>query len=93
MKSFSVKIQEAWEVLTGLDRLLSRTSPDSEISALNAHAGDGSWVPLSPETAELLSFARQTAEDLPVHSKKLTARRTFLRRRTAAGGRGGKTAG
>jgi thiamine biosynthesis lipoprotein len=58
-------VQEAWEVLTGLDRLLSRTSPDSEISALNAHAGDGSWVPLSPETAELLSFARQTAEDLP----------------------------
>ena len=57
-------VQEAWEVLTGLDRLLSRTSSDSEISALNAHAGDGSWVPLSPETAGAVCFDRESGETI-----------------------------
>lgn len=55
----------AGEVLVRLDALLSRTRADSEIAALNARAGDGSWVPLSPETAQVLAFVQGMAAELP----------------------------
>ena len=48
-----------------LDKLLSRTNGDSQISALNAHAGDGTMVRLEPEVAGLLSFAKSVSGLLP----------------------------
>ncbi len=58
-------VQSAQAELNRLERLLSRTRDDSEVSRLNARAGDGTWVPLEPETAELLAFARSMWETLP----------------------------
>lgn len=58
-------VQSAQAELNRLERLLSRTRDSSEISRLNAHAGDGTWVSLEPETAELLAFARSVWETLP----------------------------
>lgn len=46
-----------------LDKLWSRTDENSEISALNAHAGEGTWVTLSPETAELLARALEMKKE------------------------------
>ena len=37
-------VQAAREAVNRLDGLLSRTDPDSQISRLNAHAGDGTAV-------------------------------------------------
>ena len=48
-----------------LDQLLSRTDPDSQLSTLNAHAGDGSPVPLDGEVVELLSFGKSVSQLLP----------------------------
>lgn len=48
-----------------LDKLLSRTNGDSQISTLNAHAGDGTMVRLEPEVAGLLSFAKSVSGLLP----------------------------
>lgn len=48
--------------LNRLERLWSRTREDSEISRLNARAGDGTWVDLSPETAWLLDAALEVME-------------------------------
>lgn len=58
-------VQAAQQELSRLDGLLSRTDPDSQISQLNARAGDGTWVPLEPETAGVLEFAQQAAQLLP----------------------------
>lgn len=43
--------------LNRLDRLWSRTRPDSDISKINDCAGDGTQVAVSPDTAELLTTA------------------------------------
>ena len=63
-------VQAAQQELSRLDGLLSRTDPDSQISQLNARAGDGTWVPLEPETAgaleELKRRFAQTFEAAPV---------------------------
>ena len=58
-------LQAARQEVERLDGLLSRTDPDSQLSALNARAGDGSAVPLEPEAAELLSFAKSVSQLLP----------------------------
>ncbi len=58
-------VQAARAELERLDALLSRTREDSQLSRLNAHAGDGSPVTLDPEAAELLDFAKSIAQELP----------------------------
>ncbi len=58
-------IQAARQEIEGLDKLLSRTDPDSQISALNSHAGDGLQVSLDAEVANLLSFAKSVSQLLP----------------------------
>ena len=50
-------LSAAVEEVNRLDRLFSRRQAESDIARLNAHAGDGTDVPLSPETTELLSIA------------------------------------
>lgn len=50
-------LSAAVEEVNRLDRLFSRSQSESDIARLNAHAGDGTDVPLSPETTELLSLA------------------------------------
>lgn len=49
--------------LSRLERLWSRTSSDSEVSRLNAHAGDGEAVAISEETAGLLAAANRACRD------------------------------
>ena len=51
--------------VTRLDKLLSRTDPDSQISQINAHAGDGSTVQVAEELAGLLTQAQDIATALP----------------------------
>ena len=58
-------VQAAREAVNRLDGLLSRTDPDSQISRLNAHAGDGTAVEVEPDVAELLSFAQSVSQLLP----------------------------
>ena len=58
-------VQAARDAVNRLDGLLSRTDPDSQISSLNAHAGDGRLVEVEPEVAELLSFAQSVSRMLP----------------------------
>lgn len=48
--------------LNRLERLWSRTREDSEISRINSHAGDGTRVDISPETAQLLDTALEVME-------------------------------
>lgn len=57
--------QAARQEVERLDKLLSRTNPDSQISALNQHAGDGTMVSLDPEVAEMLSFSKSVSQLLP----------------------------
>ena len=58
--------QEALEAAVGelgrLDRLLDRNEPESDISRLNAHAGDGTFVTLDGSTLELLELCRSCYE-------------------------------
>ena len=49
--------------MTRFGPLFSRTMDESDISRLNASAGDGTDVPLSPETADLLSDALRQGEE------------------------------
>ena len=58
-------VQAAREAVNRLDGLLSRTDPDSQLSRLNAHAGDGTAVEVDPDVAELLSFAQTVSQLLP----------------------------
>lgn len=58
-------VQAARQEVERLDGLLSRTDPDSEISALNAHAGDGVPISVEPEVAELLAFGQSVSALLP----------------------------
>lgn len=58
-------IQAARQEIEGLDKLLSRTDPDSQISLLNSHAGDGTLVALDAQVAQLLSFAKSVSQLMP----------------------------
>ena len=58
-------VQSARQEVERLDGLLSRTNPGSQISQLNAHAGDGSPVSLDPEVAGLLAFGQSVSDLLP----------------------------
>ena len=58
-------LQAARQEVERLDKLLSRTDPDSQISSLNSHAGDGAAVTLDQEVVELLSFAKSVSQLLP----------------------------
>ena len=58
-------IQAARQEVERLDKLLSRTNPDSQISLLNSHAGDGTLISLDAEVADLLSFAKSVSQLLP----------------------------
>lgn len=58
-------VQAARQEVERLDKLLSRTDPDSEISALNSHAGDGTFVSMEPEVIQLLAFAQSVSQMLP----------------------------
>ena len=58
-------IQAARQEVERLDKLLSRTATDSEISALNSHAGDGTLVSMEPEVIQLLTFAQSISQLLP----------------------------
>lgn len=58
-------VQAAQTELERLEELFSRTRADSQVSRLNACAGDGSWVPLAPEVAALLEEACTLSGLLP----------------------------
>ena len=58
-------VQAARQAVEELDGLLSRTDADSQLSALNAHAGDGISVPLDSRVTELLAFAKSVSQLLP----------------------------
>lgn len=58
-------VQAARQAVEELDGLLSRTNPDSQLSALNAHAGDGAFVEVDSRVSELLSFAKSMSQLLP----------------------------
>lgn len=60
-RNVETALSDAEEKLTELERLWSVTDPDSDIYAVN-HS-DGQAVSVSEETAELLSFALQMAEE------------------------------
>ncbi len=47
-------ISAALEEMARIERLTSAWLPNSEISRINRAAGDGSWIPISPETYEVL---------------------------------------
>ena len=58
-------VQAVQETVSRLEGLFSRTDPDSQISQLNAHAGDGAAVPLDADVAALLARAQEAAALLP----------------------------
>ena len=58
-------LQAARQEIEGLDKLLSRTDPDSQISLLNSHAGDGTLVSLDTQVVQLLSFAKSVSQLVP----------------------------
>ena len=58
-------LQAARQEIEKLDKLLSRTDPDSQISLLNSHAGDGTLVPLDAQVTDLLSFAKSVSQLVP----------------------------
>ena len=53
----------AQQEINRLEALWSRTRPESDVSRLNAHAGDGTAVPIQPETAGLLETAAAAARE------------------------------
>ena len=55
----------ARQEVESLNDLLSRTDPNSLISQLNAHAGDGTAVEMDQDILELLSFAKSVSQLLP----------------------------
>lgn len=54
----------AREEIERLEKLLSRTLPDSQVSQLNAHAGEEDAVALEGDLISLLTFARSLSADL-----------------------------
>ena len=55
----------AQQEINRLEALWSRTRPESDVSRLNAHAGDGTAVEVESDVAELLSFAQSVSQLLP----------------------------
>ena len=58
-------VQAARQEVEQLDKLLSRTDPDSQLSALNAHAGDRSDLALDAQLVGLLAFSKSISQLLP----------------------------
>ena len=55
----------ARQEVEALNGQLSRTDENSLISQLNAHAGDGTAVPMDADTLELLAFSKSVSQLLP----------------------------
>lgn len=55
----------ARQEVEALNDQLSRTDESSLISQLNAHAGDGTAVPMDQDTLELLAFSKSVSQLLP----------------------------
>lgn len=58
-------VQAVQQTVSRLDGLLSRTDADSQISQLNAHAGDGTAVAVEADVAQLLRLAQDASGLLP----------------------------
>lgn len=58
-------IQDARSEIQRLESLLSRTDADSQVSQINLHAGDGTWVTVDADLSELLTRAQSITELLP----------------------------
>jgi thiamine biosynthesis lipoprotein len=59
----AVKAMEiAFAEIDRLDLLMSPWKPESDVSHLNAAAGDGKWVSVSPETIEVLDKAAEASK-------------------------------
>ena len=58
-------VQAVQETVSRLEGLFSRTDPDSQISQINAHAGDGAAVEVDPAVARVLAFAQSVSAQLP----------------------------
>ncbi len=52
-------LERCFVLAAELDGLLSRFDPESDVSRLNAHAGDGRLLRIDSRTAELLGFSRR----------------------------------
>ncbi len=59
----SAALVAAQQEVNRLEALWSRTRPESDVSRLNDHAGDGTAVPIQPETARLLETAAAAARE------------------------------
>ena len=59
----SAALVAAQQEVNRLEALWSRTRPESDVSRLNDHAGDGTAVPIQPETARLLETAAAAAQE------------------------------
>lgn len=55
-------IQAALNELDRLTALVDRFHPDSQVSLVNNHAGDQTWVDVSPDIISMLQTARRVAE-------------------------------
>ncbi|MBE3576479.1 MAG: FAD:protein FMN transferase [Limnochordales bacterium] len=55
-------LQAALRELDRLSAIVDRFRPDSQVSLINSHAGDQSWVEVSPDIISMLQTARQVAE-------------------------------
>ena len=58
-------VQDARTEIQRLEKLLSRTDADSQVSQINLHAGDGTWVSIDADLAGLLARAQSITELLP----------------------------
>lgn len=57
-------VDAAQAEISRLEGLLSRTRSDSQITALNRHAGDGSPVAVDPDVYSVLSLAQEYAREV-----------------------------
>ena len=62
-EDLSEALVAAQQEVNRLEALWSRTRPESDVSRLNAHAGDGTAVAIQPETAALLATAAEAAQE------------------------------
>ena len=58
-------LESARTEINRLEQLLSRTREESQISMLNAHAGDGVEISVESDLAGLLAFAKSVHQALP----------------------------
>ena len=58
-------VQAVQETVSRLEGLFSRTDPDSQISRINASAGEEAPVEVDPDVARVLAFARSASVLLP----------------------------